>query len=162
MYRLNTVAMRAFLKAPSMDNLALYCSSFFRYNGVSGDHLPNQIVYYGFIEESRISGQAPEPVGGYGRLRVYTELIDFMSDTYNFQSVLSDYGIEDDVISYVIIEHFHHDGRWFLWNATRRMCFWIHTDNGEYFMIETALYENNPQSTYTIYGLDEYRKMEGM
>jgi len=150
----------------------------------SADAFSNYIAYRkspgkeGYIEQEVFSenGEAEgkfENTSGYFRISswpVYTEFIDFMNDDGNFKKILSDHSIEGEILSCIAMEYQYlspeTDKQTPIPPGTlyTKMCIWIHTASGDYFL------ENNPylapsptdtNFTYDFYDLAEYTKKYG-
>ena len=100
-----------------------------------------------------------------GSWPVYTEFIDFMNAPENFRQILSEHGIDEELLSYDIIEHYYlvfEDDELPLPGSGSKMCIWLHTDAGDYFLEDNPDYDNpDPLSTtftYKFYDLAEYAK----
>lgn len=102
-----------------------------------------------------------------GAWPIYTEFIDFMSDPENFRKILSEHGIDEKMLSYMMIEYDYlefKEGELIPPGTEPRMCIWIHTDAGDYFLednpylAEDALDTN---FTYDFYDLVGYSKKYG-
>ena len=138
-----SIKLKEFLNDPSMDTLIRASGSFSVYRRKES-------------QVERISSpdilDAVARSGGFrsGNWPVYVEFIDFMNDPENFEKILLEHDIEEEIISYVIIVH----GQLIRQgpasaegqpqpSQTPGMSIWIHTDNGNYFL-EQHNYINDP------------------
>ena len=160
-YTLTKKAFQEFLKKPLIDSSS-GCAVFRK--------SPNREGYIE-LEGVGVNGTTKsENVSGYFRIGswpVYTEFIDYMSDLDNFKHVLSTHGVEEQILSCVIIAHFYLETK-----ADEppppgtgpMMCIWIHTDAGDYFLedkpdLAASVLDTN--FTYEFYDLEDYSAIYG-
>ena len=175
LYGLERKDFQKFLKEPSINFAGNKCYRFFIYKkavirdrtGVGFDERPIEV--YGFNKD-RIDMRrtySPATVADrIGRWPVNLEFVDFMNDPENIRRILKEYDIEEELKSYVIIEHISPPTLLVLGSETRKMCIWVHTDLGDYFLDHTYNPEFGPldgdfNNQYTFYTLKEYRKRYG-
>ena len=166
-YFIGKSTFKEFLKNPSLDILThksnvieVYSKTLYREGFISVKILTSDPVK----EEKARSG-----VFRVGNWPVYTEFIDFMNNPDNFKQILSEQGIEEKIISYVIIEHDSNKSTWLKQirpgDGIPQMCIWIHTDIGNYFLEHNVYLYENPHDTrfgYIFYNLSEYSRKYGI
>ena len=101
-----------------------------------------------------------------GEWPVYSWFVDFMNEKENFKQILAENDIQEELLSYVIIEHEFivlEEGELLPPQAWEQMCIWLHTDAGDYFL-ENDPYKGSANGTkffYKFYDLEEYSQKYG-
>jgi hypothetical protein len=78
-----------------------------------------------------------------------------------------EHGIEEEILSYVTIAHYYLDyneGELADPGTGPKMCIWIHTDTGDYFLEDNPYLAEDPLDTnftYDFYNLARYAKKYG-
>ena len=124
----------------------------------------------GYVEVETYTGNGigkyESDIASIGPWPVYTEFIDFMNDPENFRQILSERGIDEELLSYDIIEHIYlefKDDELPPPGSAPMMCIWLHTDAGDYFLEFSPDYDNLHSTTFTykFHNLSEYAKKYG-
>ena len=150
-YITSLAGLREFMKKPSLETIFMNSSVL--------DVYRKSESRVDFVEVERIFGPTLNwQTAKSGSLRigswpVYTEFIDFLSNTENIRQILLERDINEEIISYVIIQHGRADslvtyseGQTTPSN-TPTMCLWIHTDAGDYFLEHYFNLDSDPLDT---------------
>lgn len=154
-YDLSQKAFQEFLLQPSIGVITRKCDDFSVYRKSTEKKGNVKLKYYGLnrdFQDISISGYFR--IGGWP---VYLEFIDFMNNRENFEQILSERGINEELLSCVIITH--KDNQPILPGTVPIMCIWLHTNKGDYFLEYNAyLYKdlNDKHFLYDFYDLKGY------
>ena len=159
-YGLNKEAFQKFLRNPSTEAFVgfwVYRKSLLKEGYIEAE---------GFSVDGTTKLEAKSGVFRVGDWPVHTEFIDFMNNSDNFKQILTKQGIEEKIVSYVIILHDNKKPKW--WKQIQpgdgipQMCIWIHTDMGDYFLEDNPYLPFNKEFiNYNFYNLDGYSQMYG-
>ena len=143
--------LRVFLQDPSMASLQSSCNTLIIYR--KSDSVAD------CIESERLAPgrsimYADSGVFRIGSWPVYTEFIDYMSDIDNFRQILSERDINEDILSCTIFtysEYSSNVNQQLLPGDGPKMCIWIHSDEGDYFLVDNPYYATDPHDTNYTY-----------
>lgn len=168
-YYLDKGDFREFLQKPSVELLFSKQINWGVYNKIP--HKEGYIQQRIFATDKIGPVHYDEAKSGLFRIAswpVYTEFIDFMNDADSFKQILLERGIDEEIVYYTIITHRYSDppntepvppGTQY-----NKMCIWIHTDFGDYFLEDNpylAEDPNDPAFTYDFHDLAGYSKKYG-
>ena len=160
-YTLSRKAFQEFLLQPSVDVLSAKCdylSVFRKYR--EGNVQQEVFGPEGVKKEVCVSGYFR-----IGNWPVYLEFIDFMNNEDNFRQILLEHNIHDELLSYTAIAHKNYDDSEPRKPGTMpKMCIWLHTNNGDYFLESNAYLYADPHDTnflYDFYDLNKYSQKYG-
>ena len=161
-YGFNARSFRRFLRKPSLNLAGSLCYSFFEYT-TSPDIIYN-VYTDGFNKDNRLSGIYSGRVASWS---LEGWFLRYMTDTTNFQQILSERGIHEHIESVQMIEHSLSYLQTLLIGQNRKMCIWVHTENSDYFLEYNYylqyLINDSPDEcfSYDFYDLDGYRAKYG-
>ena len=156
-YDLDREEFQEFLTEPSIDfaREKCYCFSIYRKSG-----------NYVEVEVFDLDGTT-KTEGTYFwlfPLRVNIKFINFLNDPENIIQILSEHGIDDEILSYVIISHStyssQNDDQPIPPGNYPQICIWIHTDIGDYFLSRPTN-KDDSDLTYDFYDLAGYSNKYG-
>ena len=98
------------------------------------------------------TGRTESGIYRVGSWPIYTEFIDFMNNSEVFEQILIENGVESKLLERTIFTHgaYNTSSGSNLSGIYPKMCIWLHTDNGDYFLEDNPyLAENVLDTNYT-------------
>jgi len=159
MYSLNKEDFQKFLIMPSIDVLYEKSYAFATYK--------NSDNYTGYVEMEKFSQKGvtknEDSFFWLFPWKMNTSLIAFIKDSDNFEEILAEHGIDEEILAYVIVEHSTYiskDNQPIPPGTYTSKCIWIHTDAGDYFL-ERSEASDDVTFQYDFYDLTEFLKKYG-
>jgi len=147
-FTLDAAAFQMLLNEPSFDILIEESRliTAYRISNTSSETIDGESIFPDYWRESLESG-----IFRIGAWPIYTEFIDFMNDPENFVRILLEHGIYEEILRVSIITHPNNNP---VLGPTPppgsnipKMCIWIQTDAGNYFLEHHAFLSGDIHDT---------------